>query len=272
MHIFLAMGPSPIQPKTMLSYKDATRKPKILVSFHYLSQFKDTENYQHSMKNFKGYQLVLDSGAFSAYNAKKTIDIEALIEETKNPIWNESVCLDVIGDANASWRNSIYMKKKGSPAYPVFHIGDPLEMLVDYCAEFPKVGLSCRFGETETDSLLWLDNCFNKCWPHKFHSFGWIKEDMLMRFPFHSGDASSWATAPMAYGAWKSLGRMSVRGMSAKNISLRAEVDEYLRLETRLAARWRDERRKQGWDEFSSGSSKAASGGAEKNFSQVELI
>lgn len=201
----------------------------VLVSFYYLKQYNTIRD------GVRVGRTMLDSGAFSAHNSGKDIDIHALIAETKNPYWNEAVSLDVIGDGKGSLANARTMAKAGSPAFPVFHIGEPWDLLDAYVAEFPKVGLSCRFGEPVTKSMRWLEECFFRHWPHRYHSFGWTRPDMLMSFPFESADCSSWEYGPTGFGNWKSYGRASIKGQ----VCLRTEIKHYIDLQERVQARWK---------------------------------
>lgn len=239
--VYLAWAGSGEARKTFREMAGDPEGVNVLVAFPYLCRYEEVARKGEVPRH---PHSILDSGAYSAWKSGKAIDIDALIVETKNPRWEESVCLDVIGDAEASVRNALYMKARGSPAYPVFHIGDPWEHLREYKRQFPKVGLSCRFGEPEKQSLAWLDKCFALAWPHRFHSFGWIKEEVLLRYPFHSADTASWNN-PAIFGLWNAFGRkkasgctgrgrVSVRGMK----SLRAEVDWYRGLQRRLEGRW----------------------------------
>lgn len=229
--IYFAFGGSASPVRTLEKCDWVERCPKLLVSYFYL---RDYQKHQHK---FKPTHTMLDSGAFSAWNSGKTIDIDALCEEVRNPYWKEAVGLDVIGNAEESLKNALYMKSKGVNAMPVFHIGDPWEILQEYCKQFDKVGLSCRFGEAVKISDLWNDQCFAREWPHKFHSFGWIAEKSLMRVPFHSADSSSWASGPGAYGMWRDFGHLSVRG----EVDLMSQVDSALRMERRLQTLWKKE-------------------------------
>jgi hypothetical protein len=207
----------------------------LLVSYYYLDHF-DSQT-----PPVVPARTVLDSGAFSAWKSRVTIDIEALIEETKKRKWGESVALDVIGDGDASLRNALYMRSKGSPAYPVFHVGEPWALLAEYCREFPKVGLSCRFGEPVKESFKFLDGCFGRHWPHKYHSFGWVDEKALMKYPFHSADTASWNNSPSVWGRWKAFdGLPGPRGIKP----LTDEVAYYWELERRLKHRWAKEMRR----------------------------
>lgn len=235
--IYFAFGGNPVAVGSLEKCDWVEKQPKILASFFYI---KDYRKHQHK---FHPTHTMLDSGAYSAWHSGKSIDIDALIEESKSPYWKESVCLDVIGNSEKSVENSLYMKSKGSPSFPVFHIGDPWEHLKEYCDKFPKVGLSCRFGEAENISLKWLDNCFARAWPHKFHSFGWIKEGMLEKYPFHSADASSWILSAASFGTWRDMGKLRVKlgKKDGQTPDVMAQIDSTLRMERRLQSRWRKE-------------------------------
>lgn len=229
--IYFAFGAAGSSVNTLAKCDWVERCPKLLVSYYYL------KDYVKHKDKFRPTHTMLDSGAYTAWNSGKTIDLEALTEETKNPYWKESVCLDVIGNAEESLKNALEMKRLGSPADPVFHIGDPWEILQEYCKNFPKVGLSCRFGESIKTSDLWIGQCFARAWPHKFHSFGWIQEASLSKVPFHSADSSSWASGPGAYGMWRDFGHMRIRG----EVDLTSQIDSALRMERRLQTLWKKE-------------------------------
>lgn len=218
-----------------------------LISYAHPSVIKEAKQYLNPKLK------MLDSGAYSAWNSGKTIDIDDLIEATKDPYWTHSVCLDVIGDAEASVKNSLYMKAQGSPAFPVFHIGDPWEHLAEYKRVFNHVGLSCRFGEPVRASMKWLEECFARAWPCRFHSFGWISPSTLYAFPFDTADATSWmapglyghsvglsnrphATVPFARGAIHAPGN---RKQPYKNLQF--ETRYYDRLGRFLAVKWKKE-------------------------------
>ena len=227
--IYLAFTRSGEARRTFKEMMDDPIGINLLVSYVYVDGY---ETLAHEMPRLTG--TMLDSGAFSAWRSGAKIDIDALIAESKKQRWKESVCLDVIGKPAQSVANAIYMQDRGSPAFPVFHFTDPWEHLDEYKRRFDKIGLSCRFGESLTTSLNWLDQCFARGWPHKFHSFGWVSEKMLIRFPFHSADTASWNNRPNRFGAWKAFGRMSLYGQK----SLRAEVNWYRALERRCVGRW----------------------------------
>jgi len=215
----------------MWPWKD--RPMPLLVSFFYMDLYRT--QFQHRSRP---YRKILDSGAFSAYNSGKEIDIAALCAEAQKPEWNEAIALDVIGDADQSIKNLEYMAANGAPhAYPVFHIGDPWDLLDYYCERYPKLGLSCRFGESLKVSKQWARRCFARRWPHRFHSFGWVGT-VLHEFPFDSADTSIWNRGPTSWGAWKTIrGKYTLRAPQ----NMVSEVEHYYREALKLKHKWKKE-------------------------------
>lgn len=203
----------------------------LLISFPYLDTAR-LELFE------KCPRLMLDSGAFSAWNSGKVIDFARLTAEARRKRWGSVVSLDVIGDWQRSKLNAWRMRQAvGGHVMPVFHIGEPLALLRDYCAAFGVVGLSCRFGETIAESLKWLDDCYRQSYPHRFHSFGWLANDALRRFPFYSGDAVTWAMVPPTFGRWIKMGMLRTRA----KVSLLAQVHAVAEQQAFLRARWAKE-------------------------------
>lgn len=207
----------------------------LLVSFFYLKHF----NQQRMAADCP--RFMLDSGAFSAWNSGKTIDLSRLEAEARRERWGSVVTLDVIGNPELSKVNAWRMRQRvGSHVMPVFHIGEPMELLADYCHYFGYVGLSCRFGESVPQSLAWLNDCFRQSYPHRFHSFGWVDDKALRTYPFYSADAVTWAMAPPTYGRWAKMGQLRVR----EKVSLLAQVKEIAEYQARLRGIWAQEMRR----------------------------
>lgn len=234
-------GPGTSQLEAVRRWNWEERPLSVLVSFAYLQGWKAIAPYFRKPKS-----MMLDSGAFTAYTSGKVIDHDALLAEMMKPEWDEAVGLDVIGDHRGSKANAEYAHSKGvTKGMPVFHIGDPWDLLAWYCARFPKVGLSCRFGEDVKTSLRFYEQCFARAWPHKFHSFGWVEDQALVRFPFHSADAATWSVAPTAYRNWvfKKRGKpvqkhLSVEGRDMLTFGVQNHMETMWRRENQLIARW----------------------------------
>ena len=205
---------------------------------------------------------MLDSGAYTAKNKNKNIDIDALVKEIKEGGWHEAAALDVIGDPEASYKNAVYMREKGAKCFPTFHFGEPWDYLKTYAASFDKVGLGGLVPVKNSDDRdAWLGECFARIWPKKTHGFGVMGRECLMTFPFHSVDSTSWEVGALRFGQYRFMGavnlglnrpkaRAALKGKVAEDqieTYLRPEADHYLRLEQEVQTRWRAEFQKQGW-------------------------
>lgn len=207
-------------------------KPALLVSYVYLEPFlKNRHRYSYR-------DWALDSGAFSAHNSGTEIKLEDYIAKCQelrktDPTLSDIFSLDVIGDWKASLKNTARMWDAGVDAIPTYHVGEPEKVLLDMAKEFPKVALGGAVGFHK--KLAWAKQCFARIWPKKIHGLGFSGERAIMALPWHSVDATNWEIAPCKFGQWKAFGKMSVRG-SQQN--LRAEVEWYLKLESRAREHW----------------------------------
>lgn len=208
--------------------------PGLLVSYYYLEPFlKNQHRYRYR-------DWVMDSGAFSAHNSGKTISLSKYVDccldlMSKDKSLTEVFALDVIGDPDASLKNTEEMWRQGVSAIPCFHQGEPEEHLYHMAKEYPKVALGGVALERGDFKLAWLAQCFARVWPKKIHGFGMAGENIVYNLPFHSVDATNWEIAPCAFGNWQKFGAMSVRGSSQ---DLRSQVKHYLALEAKARVRW----------------------------------
>jgi len=220
----------------------ADKTSAILISYVYLPLFLENRPKYHYR------DWVLDSGAFSAHNSGKTIKLQEYINACKNllssdPTLTEVFALDVIGDWQASLRNTEEMWRQGVPAIPTYHTGEPKEALIEIARKYPKIALGGAVGMNAKAKLDWTAKCFSAVWPKRIHGLGFGTERPIMTFPFHSVDATNWEADTCRFGKWKAFGygetgSMSIRGGKQ---NLRAEVLYYLDLEERARGRWRKE-------------------------------
>lgn len=99
---------------------------QILASYHY---FKNTPELIKSCL-LKYYDVLIDSGAFSAANSNKNINIDDYCKFIKDTGVTNYAGLDVIGDAKATLENTEYMiQKHGLNPIPTFHLGSKIEDL-----------------------------------------------------------------------------------------------------------------------------------------------
>lgn len=142
--------------------------------------------------------LVLDSGAFTAWQKGTAIDIAehtAFVAE-RHAEFEWCAALDAIGDAAASlanWRRQRSELASDVRLVPVFHEGEDFEILDEYVAAAPLIGLGRTKGRKSVDATFdWYDNVFNRYPLGKFHAFGNGSPETLEPYPFVSFDCTTW--------------------------------------------------------------------------------
>lgn len=165
--------------------------------------------------------LMLDSGAYSAWRQKENISLGEYIEYIRD---NEAsldsyVNLDVIPgefgrkptskevevSARIGWENFCAMRECGLSPIPVYHQGESLEWLqkmIDVC---DYVGISPANDRNTAEKVRWLDDVFEflcnaEGWSCvKTHAFGVTAISILFRYPWYSVDSLTWLLVA-AYG------------------------------------------------------------------------
>ncbi len=179
--------------------------PNILESYHYVKN----QRYVDSMRE-QGAKVFLDSGAFSAHSLGVSVNIDEYCDYV---IRNQDILrvedgavmasvLDGIGDPLQTYRNQIYMEKKGAKPLPCFHFGEDPRYLEFYIANYSYITIGGLVGKAKKDAEVWLDRMFND---HildgsgrpklKVHGFGMTSPDLMKRYEWWSVDSSSWIQA-----------------------------------------------------------------------------
>jgi hypothetical protein len=160
--------------------------------------------------------LVLDSGAFTAWRQEKSIDLDRYIQfihDHEEHLWHY-VNLDTIPGrykvtrtpeqteeaARLSFRNLEVMTKNGLDPMPVFHQGERfywLEKMLDFGCSY--IGLSPVNRAGVDQKCQWLDEVFGLLCNNdqgmpcvKTHAFGLTSPPLLLRYPWYSADSVSW--------------------------------------------------------------------------------
>lgn len=161
------------------------------------------------------FKIMLDSGAYSAWKSKASIDIdEYAIFIKQNIEYIESyVNLDcipgsfgVIPDAAeversaaVSWENLIHLQSYDLDPVPVFHMGERffwLQKMIDHGCEY--IGISPANDRTTYQKRLWLDRVFELITDShglpivKTHAFGVTAASLINKYPWYSVDSASW--------------------------------------------------------------------------------
>lgn len=152
---------------------------------------------QRSLDSLKKMNVMVDSGAYSAYNSGTEINLNKycnFINKIRKQLNIACyVSLDVIGDHKATSNN---LKKMESTSYnpmPVFHRGSSFKILEGLVKDYEVVGIGGMVGNRNKQFWRWLNELFTRFPNHNFHGFGMTSERGL-RYPWHSVDSSSWYT------------------------------------------------------------------------------
>jgi hypothetical protein len=178
--------------------------------------------------------LMLDSGAFSAWNSGEIINIDDFVKFVKQtPAFEVVVNLDVIPGsrvagvvgptpeeaAKGSWENYRYLLKKGVKAMPVFHYCEDwkwLDKILESGCRYFALG---AIAKVRRDSRIrWLDQVFTRLTNEKgipyvkVHGLGVTDTQILQRYPWFSVDSTGWLIQ-------SSYGRVNVGGSSSIGLS-----------------------------------------------------
>ena len=165
------------------------------------SYFKKDKGLDNMINKNKNLLLFLDSGAYSALTQNVEIDIEEYIKyikDNRNCITHYAV-LDVIGDAEGTYQNQLYMEKNGLNPIPCFHYGDDEKYLEKYLEYNNYIALGGMVKRPKTQLKYWLDKIWEKYLVNldgsakiKIHGFGMTSVFLMKRYPWHSVDSTSW--------------------------------------------------------------------------------
>jgi len=210
--------------------------PSVLMGFPY------ADTWAKHRAHFKVRSWALDSGAVTASNSGEPIDLVKFTEfalewKTKDPTLEDVFALDVMGDWRAGLRNCEWMWSRGVRAIPCYHAGEPEDVLLGMARDYPKIAIGGSWKLRGPERIRLVGQMFARVWPKRIHGFGMAEERLLMKFPFHSVDASSWQLGPMKFRQFKTMGGSNLR-VPCQTIDLRGEIDHYLEIEQRARGHW----------------------------------
>jgi hypothetical protein len=146
-------------------------------------------------------KLFLDSGAYSAYQNKTSINIDdymLFIEQHYKEI-ETYANLDSIGSAEETWKNQRRMESCGFSPIPVYHLDEPTKYL-DMCMKYKYFAVGGLASAKGRSLKPFLQEVFQKVCPesnnfmptHKVHGFGIATPEIITSFPWYSIDSTSW--------------------------------------------------------------------------------
>lgn len=136
--------------------------------------------------------LMADSGAFSAWKRGTNIDIWQYMAWLKQYDIKHYFNLDVVDDTVATKENQRLMEQEGFKPIPVFHFGEPSDLLIEYAAKYPLIGLGGTVGLPLNTKEQWFGKVLSICPKVKFHALGVANTRLITQFPFESADSVWW--------------------------------------------------------------------------------
>jgi hypothetical protein len=189
---------------------------RFLMSFHY-GRGLDLQRIVDAADGLP-VEVFADSGAFSAATLGteiKLADYAAWLKDWQHLI-TTAATLDVIGDPDATQRNTLALEDRGLRVLPVFHTGSPWDRLEKLCASYRYVALGgmVPYSKMTGEVMRWLVKCFRIGAEHGtvFHGFGQTGATAMASLPFYSVDSSTWSTGAR-YG-WMFLWNERTAGMA----------------------------------------------------------
>lgn len=172
----------------------------VLVSYAYGDRDVDDARVTYPEQH-----LILDCGAFSAFNSGATIDLKTYGRKAAEMIERgaTAVALDVIGDAQRSWANFKALKRMGVNVRPVLTAGTPRDQ-VKRAIEADGGPDAYLFlgGLGLPGAKHWLDRTYAFLMDYglvRTHLFGRSGLRDLSRYPAYTCDAMSWLS-PILWG------------------------------------------------------------------------
>lgn len=163
------------------------------------------------LDHIKTKNIIVDSGAFSAWTKKQHINIDKYIEFCKSfkhrPENIYFVNLDKIpGDfgrkptkneieesAQIGWNNMLYMENHGIKVIHVFHQHEDFKWLDKLVEHQEYIGISPANDVTKQVRMLWLNKVFSRIKAsRKTHGFGATAKEIVLGYPWYSVDSTSW--------------------------------------------------------------------------------
>ena len=176
---------------------------------------KPSKNLMNLIRSYPDTEIMLDSGAFSAWNAGKEIDINKYISFIKENNIKIYFNLDVIGDVEGTKRNQAIMESHGLNPIPVFHYGEPFEYLDWLVGQgYTYIGLGGTVGKSVPQRQAFFDEVYARHSNIDYHALGVTAKTLDENYNWYSVDSTTWL-AP-----FKNKAVIGMDGKSHKNEDL----------------------------------------------------
>lgn len=228
-------------PQQTLDIIDHHKAPPLLISYAF------ADGWDKVRERTRCREWILDSGAFTAAATGTAVDLTAFIEyavemRRVDKRLTAVFALDVIGDPVATLRNTERMWEAGVEAIPCFHLGSDWKHLTEL-TRYPRIAIGGAARRAPAVKAHFAAEVFRRVWPKRIHGFGYGSERLVLRFPWHSVDCSSWSSG-VRFGTWWTFGKASRKNARRVRISdgcslMHSEMEVWARLERAARSKWR---------------------------------
>jgi hypothetical protein len=163
----------------------------ILVAVPYLNKQMLAALGKHSHEA----RFLLDSGAFTAWKAGKTTDVDTyckLLDELPIKPWRY-FALDVIGDPAGTIRNYETMLRRGYNPIPVFTRGEDPSVIDDFYKTSDIVGIGGLVGTKGGKGF--INGIMRHIGKRYVHWLGFTKTEYILHYKPYSCDSSSYCSS-----------------------------------------------------------------------------
>lgn len=167
----------------------------------FLLSFADRSSAAFSRRLSAAPDVFLDSGAYGIHSGSaKTFPLSEYCDFIREHASGLSAyaCLDVIGDWRQTFANLSGMRAAGLDPVPVFHRGEPLDVLHGMCRDAGYIALggagNLSLSAARKVLVPYLDSCWEvigRHWPVRVHGFAMASQWILERYPFYSADSTA---------------------------------------------------------------------------------
>lgn len=163
----------------------------ILIAYPYMKK-----NVIEILKNNSNkIRFLLDSGAFTAWKANKSITLNEycnFIDSLPFKPW-KYFTLDVVGNPKKSFENYSEMLKRGYNPIPIFTRGEDISMIDEYYKTSEIIGIGGLVLTKGNKGF--VKGIMNKIGNRKVHWLGFVQQDFVNHYKPFMCDASSWSHA-----------------------------------------------------------------------------
>jgi len=182
---------------SFLAELDRCGAKRILIS--YADYRKSFSTFSKHLDKYS-FSILLDSGAYSAFTRGIKLSVEEYAEflHQWGHYFEAYFNLDVIGDFDATWNNQDYLESQGLHPIPVFHYGEPPEILRFMTQKYKRIGIGGMVPISNALLDKWLPTIFfdkegkEKYTDTQFHALGLTTTYLLEKYPWYSADSTKW--------------------------------------------------------------------------------